>query len=168
MRGLGRRSESRAKRRPWYADAMKRPAPLAAVVGPLFVLAACLAGCGGKEPIAPAAADTATTPASSVSAAPAAEASAAPTPEPRKRKPFEIRSACADPVTVVFGEDPKARNAGKQTLAPSATIEGQRNPDGNQTVWLLDVNEEPLVKVNVTRGMKRVEIGRSCRTLDAR
>ncbi|MDF2694535.1 MAG: hypothetical protein K0S65_2918, partial [Labilithrix sp.] len=60
---------------------------------------------------------------------------------------------------MVFAEDPKAASADKRTIASSGTIEGPRNPDGNQTVWLLDTNNEPLVKVNVTRGMKRVEIG---------
>jgi hypothetical protein len=35
-------------------------------------------------------------------------------------------------------------------------------------VWLLDDKGEPLVKVHVTRNMKRVEIGKSCRTIDAR
>ena len=141
---------------------MNRSIVLAALVSaPLF------AACGGKE----------TAPASSPATPAAAEAPAAPAepgrteeppPEPKRRKPFEVYSSCADVVTVVFSEDPKAPNAGKRTIAPSSSIEGPRNPDGNQTVWLLDTNGEPLVKVNVTRGMKRVEIGRSCRTLDAR
>ncbi len=137
-----------------------------------FVLAALLSAslavaCGGKEP----------TPASSPASAQAPEAPAAsaepakqeePAPEPKKRKPFEVYSACAEVVTVVFAEDPKAANAGQRAIAPSSSIEGPRDPDGNQTVWLLDTNGEPLVKVHVTRGMKRVAIGRSCRTLDAR
>src|SRR5687767_13349720 len=54
------------------------------------------------------------------------------------------------------------------SIAPSSSIEGPRDAGGNQTVWLLDTAGEPIVKVQVTRGMKRVEIGRSCRTLDAR
>jgi hypothetical protein len=129
-----------------------------------------LVACGGKE-AAPAAAPspgaTATAEAAATSAEPTTQPE--PAPEPAKpRKPFEIYSACAEVVTVVFAEDPKAANAGKRTIAPSASIEGPRNPDGNQTVWLLDPSGEPLIKVNVTRGMKRVEIGRSCRTLDAR
>lgn len=138
-----------------------------------FVLAALvtaplLVACGGKEP-APAAspASAATPEAPAASAEPPTQAE--PPPEPAKpRKPFEVYNGCADVVTVVFAEDPKAASAGKRTIAPSASIEGPRNPDGNQTVWLLDASGEPLIKVNVTRGMKRVEIGRSCRTLDAR
>lgn len=126
---------------------------------------AFLLACSGKEP----------TPAS-VPASPDAPVDAAvpeapaelTIPELKKRKPFEIYSTCADVVTVLFGEDPRSPNAGRRTIAPSSSIEGVRNADGHQTVWLLDASGEPLVKVNVTRGMKRVEIGRSCRTLDAR
>lgn len=130
-----------------------------------------LAGCGGgKEPLTPA-----PTAAASGSAEPAAPA-ASPEPEdrgespagPRKRKPFDIHSACAEVVTVVFAEDPKAVGAGRRTIAPSSSIEAPRDDKGNQTVWLLDDKGEPLVKVHVTRGMKHVEVGRSCRTLDAR
>lgn len=93
-----------------------------------------------------------------------------PAAEPAKkpRKPFEIHNACTDVVTVVFGENPTAASAYQRKLAPSTTGDGPRDDEGNQTVWLLDGNGEPLVKVRVTRGMKRVEVGRSCRTLDAR
>jgi hypothetical protein len=130
----------------------------------LFVL---LNACGGKEP--PPTAPTPEAPAAPAAAgSEAPAASAEPAPEPRKRKPFDITSQCGDVVTIAFGEDPKAASAGKRTLAPSSSIEGARNADGNQTVWLLDTNGEPLVKVHVTRGMKIVTIGRSCRTLDAR
>jgi hypothetical protein len=73
-------------------------------------------------------------------------------------------------VTLSFGEDPKAANAGKRTVAANASIDGPRDVDGSATIWLLEQGDkaEPLVKVHVTRGMKVVEIGRSCRTLDAR
>ena len=86
----------------------------------------------------------------------------------RQRKPFPIHSQCTRVVTVVFGEDPKAANSGKRTIAPDSTIDGPRDSDGKQTVWLLDEKGEPLpVKVHITRGMKQLEIGRSCTTLDA-
>lgn len=127
-----------------------------------------LVACGGNQE--PAAAPA--SPAESSASSPAvASASAAPTEAaapPVPRKPFEVYSHCADVVSVVFGEDPKAPNAGNRTIAPSASIEGPRDADGNQTVWLLDSAGAPLIKVKVTRGMKRVEVGRSCRTLDAR
>jgi hypothetical protein len=86
----------------------------------------------------------------------------------RPRKPFPITSSCPDIATIVFGEDPKAPGAGRRTIASHSSIEGPRDADGKQTVWLLDDKGEPLVKVHITRGMKTLEIGRSCRTLDAR
>lgn len=85
----------------------------------------------------------------------------------RQRKPFPIHSSCSDIVTIVFGEDPKAQGAGRRTVAPNSSIDGPRDADGKQTVWLLDDKGEPTVKVHITRGMKQLEIGRSCRTLDA-
>jgi hypothetical protein len=128
-----------------------------------LTLLGSLCACGGDE------AKTPRTPSASASATPEPTATATePAPEPRKRKPFEIYSNCLDVVTVVFGEDPKQASAGKRPIAPSSAIEGPRDAEGNQTVWLLDAQGEPLVKVHVTRGMKRVEIGKSCRTLDAR
>lgn len=88
---------------------------------------------------------------------------------PKKRRPYEIHNGCGDAVTIVFAEDPKSPKAGRQTLSPSSTMaDGPRDADGNQTIWLVDDKGEGLVKVQVTRGMKRVEIGKSCRTLDAR
>jgi hypothetical protein len=147
---------------------MVRPACLA-VLG-LVPLAFAIACGNNKEPASPSAPPASAAPPAATEASPAATTgeAAEPAPEPKRRKPFEVYSACADVVTVVFAEDPKAANAGKRTIAPSSSIEGPRNADGNQTVWLLDESGEPLVKVNVTRGMKRVAIGRSCRTLDAR
>jgi hypothetical protein len=137
---------------------------------PLFALVFVFA-CGGPEPAAaPAPPSPAVAPPPPASAAaPPATSAATSEPEPAvHRRPFEVYSHCGDVVTVVFGEDPKAANAGGHTVAPSASIEGPRDADGNQTVWLLDSAGAPLIKVRVTRGMKRVEIGRSCRTLDAR
>lgn len=132
-----------------------------------------LAACGGKEPATPLTPDP-TTPSTTggTTPDPAASADAEDRGEspagPRKRKPFDIHSACGDIVTVVFAEDPKASGAGRRTIAPSSSIDAPRDDKGNQTVWLLDDKGEPLVKVHVTRGMKHVEVGRSCRTLDAR
>lgn len=88
--------------------------------------------------------------------------------QPRPRKPFPIHSSCPDVVTLVFGEDPKAVGAGRRTLTGNSEIQGPRDADGKATVHLLDEKGEPLAKVHVTRGMKGVEVGRSCRTLDAR
>jgi hypothetical protein len=128
-------------------------------LGSFVVLAA--AACNENKP-EPA------TPATPPSAADPAPSKAEPAEPAVKRKPFEIYSNCSDVVSVAFGADPKAPNAGRRTIAPSGSIEGTRDNDGNQVVWLFDDKGEPLIKVNVTRGMKRVEVGKSCRTMDAR
>ncbi len=134
-------------------------------------LAFVLAACGNRpEPSTPSPADASSAAASvepPASAAPAATSAESAEP-PKKRKPFELYNACTDVATIVLGEDPKATDAAKRTVAPAGSLELPRDADGNQTVHLLDAKGEPLVKVHVTRGMKRVEIGRSCRTLDAR
>jgi len=124
-----------------------------------------LAACGGKEST-PAA--TPAEPAASASPPPSASAAAEPEEPARRSRPLEVHSACSEVVTVVFAEDPKAADVGKRTVAPSSSIDAPRDKNGNQTVWLLDSSGQPLVNVRVTRGMKRVEVGRSCRTLDAR
>ena len=129
-----------------------------------LLLLAMLSGCGGKEAVAPAArAEDAGAPVEAASAPPATETEPA-----RKPRPLEIHNTCTEVVTVVFSDDPKAAGVGKRTIAPSSSIEGPRDKNGNQTVWLLDASGEPIVNVHVTRGMKRVDVGRSCRTLDAR
>jgi len=128
--------------------------------------------CGGADPKVPAPGDgpapttTAASPTgAAVDGAPAAGDPAA--GAKKARKPFSIHSSCPDVATILFGEDPKAAGAGRRTVASNSAIDGPRDDDGKQTVWLLDDKGEPLVKVRVTRGMKEVEIGRSCRTLDA-
>lgn len=128
----------------------------------LGLVAAC--GGGSEPPTSPA-------PATSASAAPVVAASVSAAPEadpPKKRRPYEIYNACADVTTIAFGEDPRAPGVGTRTIAPNSAIDGPRDAEGNATIWLFDIKGEPLVKVHVTRGMKRVEIGKSCRTLDAR
>lgn len=131
-------------------------------------------GCGNKpDPATPSLSDPAgaavspTAPAEPA-AVPDEGAAGSPAEHHRGRKPFPIHSSCSDITTIVFGEDPKAPGAGRRTVASNSSIDGPRDNEGKQTVWLLDAKGEPLVKVNVTRGMKQLEIGRSCRTLDAR
>ena len=123
--------------------------------------------CGSKDPPATSPAEG-NAPATPVAVA-SAGASAAPEVSSLAKKPLEVFNGCADVVTVVFGEDPKAQTASKRQIAQSATItDAPRNNDGTQTVFLLDQSGTPLVKASVTKHMKRVEIGRSCRTIDAR
>jgi hypothetical protein len=129
----------------------------------LFASLALFACASPPEPVAPAA--TAEPEAEGSAAQPTAAQPATPA---RRRKPFEIYNACAEVTTLVFSDDPKADDSSRRTISPFSTSEGPRDDEGNQTVWLLDEAGEPLVKVRVTRGMKRVEVGRSCRTLDAR
>lgn len=126
--------------------------------------------CGGpSEPATPSLSDPAGAAVGPVPAASAEpEAASGGEPARRQRKPFPIHSSCSEVVTIAFGEDPKVQDAGKRTVAPNSSIDGPRDAEGKQTVWLLDDKGEPLVKVNITRGMKTLEIGRSCRTLDAR
>ena len=88
-------------------------------------------------------------------------------PRAHHRKPFPIHSSCPDVVTIVFGEDPAAPGAGRRTIASNSEIEGPRDAEGKATVSLLDAKGEPIAKVHINRGMKQLEIGRSCRTLDA-
>lgn len=86
-----------------------------------------------------------------------------------QKRPLEIRNGCDTVASVFFGEDPKVADQGeKHALGVGATKPVPRRADGSQTVWLLDDAGAPLIKVNITRGMKQIEVGRSCRTLDAR
>jgi len=99
---------------------------------------------------------------------PSASASAEPEKEKSRGKPFELYNSCTKVVTVIVGKDPKAPDAGKRTAAPSGPIELPRDGAGNQVVTLADDKGEPTpVHVVVTRGIKRVEVGRSCSTLNA-
>lgn len=142
---------------------------LTLLVVPVFALTAA---CGGAapEPVAPT--DPPASPSSGApdeegaAASPDGEAGAAPAPA-RPKRPLSVHSSCTDVVTLAFGDDPKDASAGKRTLSPSSSIDAPRDAAGNQTVWLLDEKGEPLIKVRITRGMTQVEVGRSCRTLDA-
>lgn len=134
-----------------------------------FVLVACGNSAESKTPATSASSEKspselAPAPTSTAGAEPAASAE----PEKPKGKPFELYNSCTKVVTVIVGKDPKAADAGKRTAAPSSSIELPRDSAGNQIVTLADDNGEPTpVHVTVTRGIKRVEVGRSCSTLNA-
>lgn len=138
----------------------------------LLALAMLLvAACGGAEkkpesPAAPSSGAAPATPPSAASASPAPAEPAAPTHA--QKKPLEIYNGCRDVVTVVFAEDPSEAGAAKRTIAGLSSSDGARRADGTQTVWLVDDQGKRLIRVHVTKPMKRVEIGASCRTLDAR
>lgn len=130
---------------------------------------ALLAACGGNKADPPPSTPT-PAPTTSVAEKPPTELTDPQNPPapPKKKRPLEIHNACQSVVTVVFGEDPNAKDAGQRTIAPGSSIDGPRDDEGKVTVHLLDDKSQPIVKVHVTRGMKRVEVGASCRTLDAR
>ena len=134
-----------------------------------FVLVACGNSAESKTPATAASSEKspselAPAPTSTAAAEPAASAE----PEKPKGKPFELYNSCTKVVTIIVGKDPKAADAGKRTAAPSSSIELPRDAAGNQIVTLADDNGEPTpVHVTVTRGIKRVEVGRSCSTLNA-
>jgi hypothetical protein len=129
-----------------------------------LLLLAFLAACGSSE------AKPAAEPTTTVAEKPPTELTDPQNPPapPKKKRPLEIHNACNNVVTVVFGEDPNAKDSGQRTIAAGSSIDGPRDDNGNLTVHLLDEKSQPIVKVHVTRGMKKVEIGASCRTLDAR
>lgn len=129
-------------------------------------------GCGDDKPPKTAEDKVAMAPpeAAPVASPPAAPAPA-PAPEPpAKRRPYELVNLCPKPVTLLFdkggSEDPKAASVSRQNLAGNGRIdEPPRDKDGNQVIWLI-VRDEPLVRVRVSRGTKRIEVGTSCDTLE--
>lgn len=124
--------------------------------------------CGGSDK-PPASADKRAEPPPAVASASAAPSvSEPPAPTHAQKKPLEIYNGCRDVVTVVLAEDPAEAGAPKRTIAGLSSSDGARRPDGTQTVWLVDDQGKGLIRVHVTKPMKRVEIGASCRTLDAR
>ena len=78
----------------------------------------------------------------------------------RRREPTTAQ-AVRDPQLVHRGRDgrvrrgPEGPGAGTTDHRAELVDRGPRDADGNQTVWLLDDKGEPLVKVHITRGMKR-------------
>lgn len=140
----------------------------------LFTFAFILLACGnGGESKTPATSASSEKSPSELAPAPSSTAAAEPAsapaePEKPKGKPFELYNSCSKVVTIIVGKDPKAADAGKRTAAPSSSIELPRDAAGNQIVTLADDKGEPTpVHVTVTRGIKRVEVGRSCSTLNA-
>lgn len=130
-------------------------------LGLLVLTSAC--GKSDPPPAAPASTSAA------VPEPPAPAASAEPEISAAAKRPLEVFNGCTDVATVVFGADPKAAAASKRTIAAGATIsDAPRTNDGTQTVYLLDASGASIVEVHVKKQMKRVEVGRSCRTLDAR
>jgi hypothetical protein len=120
-------------------------------------------GCGSSPPPAPAAPPP---------SRPATATEIAPDPEPeepaqpsRPRPPIDIKNDCGDVVGLFYGDPPK--DGPTVRVAAGGTEKGPRNPDGSLVIWIVDEKGFGLANVHVTKRMKRVEIGRSCRTLYA-
>ena len=79
----------------------------------------------------------------------------------------EIHNACTDAVPIYFGEQPNGTTGDFVTLRGDGTSHVPRREHGELTVWIVDDKGFGLAHVKVTRRMKRVEIGPSCRTLHA-
>jgi hypothetical protein len=125
-------------------------------------------GCGSGSPPPPATPPVEGSPPAATPEPAAAVDAGPPPPTAAQRRPLELTSNCTTQTTIYVGEDPKAGGEGKKTVSATGGIPMiPRLADGTQTVWLLDEAGAPLIKVNITRGMKKIEIGKSCRTLDA-
>lgn len=103
---------------------------------------------------------------SNVTSAAPAPASSSDGASPKSKRPLTIFSGCGDVAYVAFGD--ASGSGGKRSIAPSSEIEAPRTADGTQVIWLVDPSGQGLAHVTISPRMKRVEIGRSCRTLDAR
>ena len=88
-------------------------------------------------------------------------------PSGGRHRPLVVRNLCSDVVTLSFADDAKAAGAGRKTVAPAGTLDVPRKADGTQTVWLMSDKDEGIARVQITRGMTEIEVGRSCRTLEA-
>jgi len=129
-----------------------------------FALLFTALGCGNKQDATP---PPSTPPETKATTTPAQSAEPPPEPPKPKGKPFEVSNTCKDVITISVG-DPAAASSGRRTIAPSGSVEVERDSEGNQVIAIMKENNTPLgPTVHVTRGMKRVEIGRSCSTLNA-
>jgi hypothetical protein len=142
----------------------------------LFIFAIAVAACvpPQQDPnaISPSAPEP-MPPTSSVAAgsdAPAQpSATAAPSPNDTTMTPvtIDIHNDCTDSVPLFLGDKPKFGSGTKTSVSSNSTTSFPRNSDGTLTVWIIDDQENGLASVHVTKRMKKIEIGRSCRTLDA-
>ncbi|MEO8799516.1 MAG: hypothetical protein ABI551_16610 [Polyangiaceae bacterium] len=80
----------------------------------------------------------------------------------------EVHNDCTDAVPIFIGDRPRFGSGTKVALSADSTTSVPRNGDGTVTIWLIDQNDNGLASVHVTKRMKRVEIGRSCRTIDSK
>jgi hypothetical protein len=146
---------------------------------PLFLFAIALAACvppaedpnamspSTPQPMAP----TSAVVAGSDAPAPAATTTSTDAPSPHDTTvtpiAIEIHNDCTDSVPLFLGDKPKFGSGTKTSMSSSSTTTFPRNADGTLTIWIIDDQENGLASVHVNKRMKKVVIGRSCRTLDA-
>jgi hypothetical protein len=125
--------------------------------------------CASAPPAAPTPPPAATVDAPlAVDAGAAAVATAEPEAEPhRPRPPIEVSNLCHDVALLAYGEPPNFKAESLGRFMGDANGTAARERDGTLAVTLVDDKGNVLAKVNVTRHMKKLEIGRSCRTLYA-
>ena len=101
----------------------------------------------------------------------AAEPPSSPPPQlqaPPARAPatVQVLNTCDKDVVVHHGPQAQEGAGTATTLAANMSTTVPRQPDGTLAVWL--VNKGAIAAVSVTARMTRVEIGKSCWTLDAK
>ncbi len=139
-------------------------------LSPAFL--AFLAACASAPPTnAPSAASNPPHFEDAVSSADAGAAPVAdpePEPEPhRPRPPVEVINLCHDVALLAYGEPPNFKTESLGRFLGDASGSAARERDGTLPVTLVDDKGNALAKVLVSRRMKKLEIGRSCRTLYA-
>jgi hypothetical protein len=100
----------------------------------------------------------------------AAQASSAPVPDAdptKKKRSFTLTSECDQTVSLFYGEDPQKGEGARISLDARKTATPERIDEARSRLWLLDGEGRPLAHVRVSRGMKTVTVGSSCRTLNA-
>jgi hypothetical protein len=100
-------------------------------------------------------------------ATPAPTATASPSGTTMVPMTIDIHNDCTDSVPLFLGEKPKFGSGTKTSVSSNSTTSFPRNGDGTLTVWIIDDQENGLASVHVSKRMKKIDIGRSCRTLDA-
>jgi len=132
---------------------------------------ACVPPQQGPADPSPASSAGATAPGVATSDGPAPAGPMAPvkpeTPRPGVPTTIEVHSMCAQTVPRLYGEKPKYGSGTKSSISSNSTQSVPRWGDGTLVVWLIDEQENGLASVHITPRMTRVDIGPSCRTLDA-
>ena len=139
----------------------------------LFGLAACAPHEDDSNAIAPSNPQPMAPSSAFMNSEPAPEASSSatstsPTQDTVTPTTIEVHNDCSDSVPIFIGDTPKFGNGTKTSMSGNSTTSYPRNGDGTLTLWILDEHDNGLASVHVTKRMKHVEVGRSCRTLDAR